>query len=219
MSKDIDQSTMDALAGQGDGHALRVDLDGDVLLTGTVNIERNAEGLSRAEAMQTTITEIIARLKAAVPLLLAFCLICSITAPSFAAGRKVYEPRSFVDRTWTGLSKARLRAINEVLRDLPASKVQIFCGGNFCRRLAEDLDEAFESAGFDSTIELPMFDLGKGMAISPANDASRKIAASIRDITSGQVDLKVIDQSRPVAGRLIIALGRIPPRNVHTVNP
>jgi hypothetical protein len=212
MSKDIDKATMDALAGQGDTHALRVDLDGDTLLAGTVNIQRDEEGLTRAEALRHTLDSVIARLKTILPLLLAICIVSAVAAPSLAQQRKIYAPRDSHERSWGGLTKAELVAINSALRKLPATKIQVFCGGNFCRALAEYFDEAFESAGFDSTIELPMFDLGKGMAISPDNDEARSAAAAIKAATSGRIDLKVIDQSHPVAGRLVIAIGRKPVR-------
>jgi hypothetical protein len=109
-----------------------------------------------------------------------------------------------------------LVALNVKLKELSPMRVEIYCSGNYCRDLAEDLDEAFESAGFDSYIEFPLFDIGKGIGISPDTPATQAIAAAIKGSSGGAVDFRVFDAvdakgaKTEIKNKVIIALARRP---------
>lgn len=126
------------------------------------------------------------------------------------APRMVYAPRVAPARSWGGLSAPEIASFANRVRAITASRVEIYCNGNYCRDLAEDLDEALESGGFDSYIEHPLFDLGKGMAIAPDNEQTRAIATALRDATGGRLALTVMAAGRDTdtAGKIVIAIAR-----------
>lgn len=131
--------------------------------------------------------------------------------------RPVYQPRPADQRQWGGMSKEELTALRDGVKQLAPQKVSIYCGGNYCRDLAEDLDEALESAGIDSYIEFPLFDLGKGTGAGPNSEQVRTLVDAIKSATGGRVDLPAMDpppgpNGKPVDynGSIVIALGRKP---------
>lgn len=132
--------------------------------------------------------------------------------------RPVYQPRVAADRSWGSLSAREIAALHEQLKWIPKEKVRIFSSGNYAKDLAEDLDEVFESAGFDSYLENPLIDPGKGIGISPANERSRAIATAISQATNGRLNLGVFDavgaDGKPVGetGIVIVLARRKPPK-------
>lgn len=130
--------------------------------------------------------------------------------------RVVYEPRAADARSLGALSARELIEVGERLRKLSPGKIQVFCAGNYCRGLAEDLDEVFESSGHDSYLEVPLVDPGKGIGISPDNGRSREIAAALRDGTKGRVDLQILPAKDakgndiPIDGTVIVLARRKP---------
>lgn len=131
--------------------------------------------------------------------------------------RITYQPRAAEARSWGGLKADELAALQGRLRGLGGERVNIFCQGSFCRELAEDLDEAFESSGFDSYLELPLIDIGKGIGISPKSDKTAAIAGAIRDATGGRIKLPVLDvpklkgaDGKETLAPIAIAIGRVP---------
>ena len=135
--------------------------------------------------------------------------------------RVTYKPREASARVWPGLDKAELALLQERLRGLGGEKISIYCQGSFCRELAEDLDEAFESSGFDSYLEMPLFDMGKGLGISPKTDKTVAIAGAIRDVTRGRLNMPVHDVPKirgpdgtEAAPPIVIAVGRRPPPSI-----
>jgi hypothetical protein len=216
MSEDIDQKTMGALAAGTPQNNVVESEDGDMLLSGTVAITKDAAGLERAVALRDAVMRTLSRLAAAGfgALVLLVMLASTPGAAADLALRPTWAPRAASDRAWPQLNKAQLTALNAVLRQIKSARVEIYCGGSFCRGLAEDLDEAFESAGHDSNLEVPMFDIGKGLGISPSDARTRKIAQEIAIVTKGLVILKVLvptdAKGKPVdtGGKIVIALGR-----------
>lgn len=126
------------------------------------------------------------------------------------APRMLYVPRPAAARSWGGLSPQEVTDFSTRVRAITASRVEIYCNGNYCRDLAEDLDEAFEAGGFDSYIEHPMFDLGKGMAIAPDTEQTRAIATALRDATGGRLALTVMAAGKDTdtAGKIVVAIAR-----------
>lgn len=130
------------------------------------------------------------------------------------AERVIYQPRPAQARSWGSLSAAELVVLNATLVEMVPTKIEIYCPGNWCRDMAEDLDEAFESAGFDSYLVPPIFDIGKGVGISPDTKDVRTIADAIRIASGGAVDLKVFDpvddkgNKVDVKDKIVIALAR-----------
>jgi hypothetical protein len=196
MSKDIDAQTMGQLAaGAAAQHELVENPSPEILLLGHVRIERNAEGRRRAEQLRAFADRALDVLKAAGLMLLIGLMVAGAGSSAGAQERPVYEPRVAAERSLGQLSKTQLLALHKDLRGITHTPVmvEIYCTGNFCRDLAEDLDEAFESAGFDASLQTPIFDPGKGQGISPDTPQTRAMADAIRKATDGRVVLQVFD--------------------------
>lgn len=125
-----------------------------------------------------------------------------------AIERVVYQPRPAGARSWGGLQDGTMIYLNNALKNIQPKRVEIYCPGNYCRDLAEDLDEVFESAGFDSYLEAPVFDPGKGMGIAPDTPDTRAIAKAILDGSSGTLDLQVFAGDEKAKDKIVIALAR-----------
>lgn len=219
MSKEIDEQMMGQIAGlTGEPeHRLVENQSTDMLISGSVLIRRSQEDLSKAEALRDMAERAVAAIKAGAAIMLLACVTVSLLGSLAVAQttRPTWTPRTEAERSWGAMSKDELKALNRAARAIKSQRIDIVCGGNFCRSLSEDLDEALESAGHDVYLEQPLFDLGKGAAISPDSETSRDLARMIEAATSGRVKLKVMDAKGPDGkttplDKIIIGIGRKP---------
>jgi hypothetical protein len=221
MSKEIDEQTMGGLAaGRGAAHDVRENTGADVLLSGHVLIRKDPGDLLKATELRAAVDRAIATLRGLAALVVAAVAVLGSGLMSgevlAESARPTWTPRPAVERSWGDLTASQLVRLHAHLRQIKSAKVEIYCGGNFCRGLAEDLDEAFESAGHDAYLEAPMFDLGKGIGISPDTPATRAMAAAVSNATGGAVTFKVLvprdDKGAEIAmpDKVVIGLGRKP---------
>lgn len=214
MSKELDEQTMGQLADKDNNvHLVVENPTSDVLVAGHICIRRAPGEIAKAEALRDMANRAIAALTGLGLLIVAAFSVSNARAQE---SRPTWTPRVATERNWGGLDASQLRAVHNAARKLKSTKVEIFCGGDFCRGLAEDLDEALESAGHDANLEVPMFDLGKGAGISPSNNDTRALAHAIAVATGGRIHLKVLAPRSAsgaevqMADKIVIGLGRKP---------
>lgn len=213
--KEIDETTMGHLMqGTTPVHDVRENPVEGVVLGGTVVINKSKDDLGKARKLRDMVDRAIAALEAIAPAALVILVISLATGGLNADSvRKTWPPRTDVERSWGSLSKAGLQTIHAAAAALPVSKIDIVCGGTFCQGLAEDLDEALASAGHEINLGIPMFDIGKGAAISPDSETTRAIASAIKAASGYQ--FKVLQPRTPdgkivKAEKIVIAIGRKP---------
>lgn len=208
MSKDIDEATMRALSG---GQGIAVPETGLPVTTDKEEASVTVEN-GRIFVRDKAGAAIKATIRLGVFVLIAIGLLAVFTAPAVdAQQRPTYKPRSEAAREWHGLTATQLVSLQKQIVSLNKNgqKVEIYCGGFFCRRLAEDLDEMFESSGWDSTLPLPIFDLGKGLGISPKNPTTEAIAKIFSELG---FEFSVLDvPGQKASGSVVIAIGRRKP--------
>lgn len=110
---------------------------------------------------------------------------------------------------WGALSDDEQAAAAKAIGDLVRRQVEVFCGVPACQDLAEDIDQVMDMTHAASTVRRPVFELGAGIGIIPADDDTRRIAQAIKDATGGRIDLQVIDKKYE-GGGIAIALGQVP---------
>lgn len=108
---------------------------------------------------------------------------------------------------WGALTNDEQSAAAQLIGDLDRREVEVFCGVPACQDLAEDIDQVMDMTHAASTVRRPIIEMGAGLGISPADDATRKIAAAIKTATRGRIDLQLIDMKQP-GGGIVIALGQ-----------
>lgn len=102
-----------------------------------------------------------------------------------------------VKGAWPGLGQEKTIAIGEALTGGEGSRVTIYCASLDCRSLSDDLDDAFQIAGWPSDFErrVAMGPTERGLFIGPDGPLTRKlrdaIAKTLPDTPVGIVPLAV----------------------------
>lgn len=108
--------------------------------------------------------------------------------------------------TWAELTQAQVDALAAALREMPPRDVAIICQRG-CDDLALSFDNAFESAHWNSGIEVPLVDDTVGVSVGPDDTDGRALARAIHDATGGAVSPKMVD-ARLLEHRIALVIGR-----------
>jgi hypothetical protein len=145
--------------------------------------------------------------------------IAAAIAGSMIVGGDVVAPRHITQVThsvqaskhaWPDLSGAEVDALAAALAPLKGKKVIILCGDAACTDLAQDIDDAMETAGVDSLLDRPALPLGYGIGVAATNEARESavtLAAAIRNATQGRYDPPVTE-NRDAGEYLILGIGK-----------
>lgn len=111
---------------------------------------------------------------------------------------------------WPTLGQDRTIKLGEALEGLspPLKKVVIWCPGEDCLALQEDLDDAFQIAGVKSDFDRRRVDSNndRGLFVGPKNAMSEVLAATITRTTG--IKAEVVDA--PDDGTTMIIIGKRP---------
>jgi len=147
-------------------------------------------------------------------------LISAAVAAAIAGGVVHYAPpkiEQLVSVTgsgkhiWPGLSDQEKASFTEIARTFPKNvKFDIVCNDAGCAELAADIDDAFEDAGIESSLDKALGPLGYGIGVQ-VNEfdkaAAEAAVAAINKVTDGRLDPKIVSGQSP-AGYVTILIGK-----------
>ena len=138
---------------------------------------------------------------------------------SFAAQRATFKQEVTTNsvyaskHAWPDLSSEQKAALIEELKKLPKdTKADIVCNDAGCSDLAADIDDAFEAAGFNSSIDRAIGPLGYGIGVqvnSEDRPAAETIIRSLNRVSATKQDIEIVNGAS-AKGYVTIIIGKHP---------
>jgi len=132
-----------------------------------------------------------------------------------ALARQVKAPPSAgLKHAWPALTDAEKVALGDVLKGLPKGvKVEILCNDGACTDLAQDIDDACEAAGIDSSLDRSFGPLPYGVYIQ-VSEFDRAMAQqaieALKKATDGRLapELKIAPANAAAPAHVTVIIGK-----------
>ena len=126
---------------------------------------------------------------------------------------KLSDSPAFLKHAWPALSEEEKATFTSIAKTWPKTvKVDIVCNDAGCSELAADIDDAFENAGVESSLDRAIGPLGYGIGVQ-VNEfdkpAAEKAIEAINRATGGRLS-PVIVNGKSAPGYVTILIGKRP---------
>jgi hypothetical protein len=140
----------------------------------------------------------------------AVAAIVSGTLIEFSPIKQVVHSINASKHAWSDLTDAQKADLAHRLAEIPGVKLDVICGDGACTDLAQDIDDAAETAGIESLLDHPVSALGYGIGVKAdqGDDRGRKVADALTAATNGE--LKPAIATDRTYGYVAIFIGKAP---------